>query len=76
VVRLWTAWNGVGEAVMKLHILFVSLRPAIDHRAYFTASTGGLGGSFILAIVRIRMGKVIEYLGGIERTWSRTGIIG
>jgi hypothetical protein len=66
----------VGEAVMKLHILFVSLAGGETIEAYFTASTGGLGGSFILASVCIRIGKVIEYLGGIESTWSRTGIIG
>ena len=49
-MRLWTAWNGVGEAVMKLHILIVSLRTGKSLSAYFTASTGGLEGSFILAL--------------------------
>jgi hypothetical protein len=75
-VRLCTAWNGVGEAVMKLHILIISLNTEATLEAYFTASTGGLGGSFILAVECIRIGKVIEYPGGIESTWSRTGIIG
>jgi hypothetical protein len=56
----------VGEAVMKLHILIISLDTEATLEAYFTASTGGLGGSFILAIVCIRVGKVIEYSGGIE----------